>query len=164
MELAVYQYVYLYITLLSKIIFYSFNIYILLNEDITKKYTKAYIIIQNIYSTVGITLMITFLLYLKFKKTQINGLIYESRIKTINNTKYNFFIIMLYLYNIIDIVMSISYIYKINNKYMYPLNNGLSPQNHIDRYLLNDICYNYVWILVNIFFYTYILYCKKHLY
>lgn len=163
MGLAIYQYIYIYVTLLINVIGYPFNVYILVNENIDERVTKSYFIIQNIYSTIGITLIVTLLLYLKFKKQASHKMIYGYNTETSQNIKYNYFFILICIYNIVCIITSFYYIYEINDKYMYPLD-IFKSQNIIDRYLLSVVSYNYLWALVNFFIYTYSLYCRKHLY
>lgn len=145
------QIIYIFIFSIIQIYFLSFSTYVLINYNIEDNLTNYFLIYQNVFSSISI-IYIILLIYLrkqhKQQYIQLNN----------NTTNCNIYQIIIYILNIIDILVSLIYIYNINNKYLYPIT-IFNNKNYIDIYLYNKILISYANLLFNVFFYYITIYC-----
>lgn len=162
MKLYTYHYVYLLITLFVDLLFYPFNVYILLNHNIERYITKSYLLATNIYTTIGITLTLTLITYIIVKnylEKKRNYVTYTFQ-NNIQNKINCFIIFMIYMYNIINYVGTIIYLYSIDKKYITHFYLLFDNNSFIDNYMLYRISASYFMLLLNFIVYIYVINCR----
>lgn len=162
MKLYIYHYVYLLTTLIVDLLFYPFNIYILLNYNVEQYITKSYLLAENIYTTIGITLIVTLLVYTKIKnylEKERNYVIYTHHNNIQNKINY-FIVFIMYIYNIVNSIVTIIYLYTIDKKYITLFDLSFGDDSYINKYMLYRITASYFMLLFNIVVYIYVINCK----
>ena len=153
-----YNKLYLHIVFIIQGIFLPFSCYVNIIEPNINQFTKGFINYQEIYSAIGL-LSSSILLINFYKKKEGQDIIIDFNAITTKKNIIEDTIYLIYIYNIIDIIASIVYIYFINEKFLYPLQ-IYNNNNILEELLLYKICISYLNCIYNIVNHIIILKCN----